>query len=142
MFQSLWYRAIRLLISYEPVSEILRKKLKLWWQSHKLRWRTSRKINLKQCIQSIVAWLAFHFLFFQVCYMYDWFLHGGSNSLSSLYAHLPQRLYWRLAGEIIHMPFLYGTCWGCITVDLLWSVYWITRVHHARKLLLIFIFFK
>lgn len=63
MFQSLWYRARRLLISYEPVSEILQKNSSCGGKlSHKLRWRTSRKIKLKQCIQSIVVWLAFHFL--------------------------------------------------------------------------------
>jgi len=62
----------------------------------------------------------------QMCYLHVWLCHGRPNSISSVYAYIPQRLHWGLAGEIIHVSFLYGACRSSVTIHILWSINWIT----------------
>jgi len=61
-----------------------------------------------------------------VCNMHVRLCSGRSNSVPSLYAHLPQRLHRRLVSEIIHVSFMYGACRRCLIVNVLWSFNGIT----------------
>lgn len=71
----------------------------------------------------------------QMCYLHDRLCYGRSNSISSMHAYIPQRLHRGLAGEIIHMSFLYGTCRSSITIHILRSINWITTTDMEYKMI-------